>query len=124
MLYEGGEIDAHLVSLAQMTNSSTTVQLRNAAPLLYSICWQQYFRFMCNIVVINRGEKEIETPRQFLEHFGFEAPKEEYYTTVDMDCCLCQVDIEKALTEHNIPFKTDCGDFYVGQLDEVVGDAD
>jgi hypothetical protein len=43
MLYEGGEIDAHLVSLAQMTNSSTTVQLRNAAPLLYSICWQQYF---------------------------------------------------------------------------------
>jgi hypothetical protein len=42
-LYEGGEIDAHLVSLAQMTNSSTTVQLRNAAPLLYSICWQQLF---------------------------------------------------------------------------------
>ena len=40
MLYEGGEIDAHLVSLAQMTNSCTTVQLRNAAPLLYSICWQ------------------------------------------------------------------------------------
>lgn len=80
--------------------------------------------FMCNIVVINRGEKEIETPRQFLEHFGFEAPKEEHYRTVDMDCCLCQVDIEKALTEHNIPFKTDCGDFYVGQLDEVVGDAE
>jgi hypothetical protein len=41
MLYEGGGFDAHLVSLAQMTNSSTTVQLRNAAPLLYSICWQQ-----------------------------------------------------------------------------------
>lgn len=41
MLYEGGELDAHLVSLAQMTNSSTTVQLRNDAPLLYSICWQQ-----------------------------------------------------------------------------------
>ena len=38
-----GEIDAHLVSLAQMINRSTTVQLRNAAPLLYSICWQQYF---------------------------------------------------------------------------------
>ena len=41
VLYEGGEIDAHPVSLTQMTNSSTTVQLRNAAPLLYSICWQQ-----------------------------------------------------------------------------------
>jgi hypothetical protein len=43
MLYEGGEIDAHPVSLAQMTNSSTNFQLRNAAPLLYSICWQQLF---------------------------------------------------------------------------------
>ena len=43
MLYEGGKIDAHPVSLAQMTNICTTVQLRNAAPLLYSICWQQYF---------------------------------------------------------------------------------
>lgn len=68
---------------------------------------------MCNIVVINGGEKEIETPRQFLEYFGFEAPKEEYYQSVDMDCCLCQVDIEKALIEHNIPFETNCGDFYV-----------
>ncbi len=46
MLYEGGEIDAHPVSLAQMTNSSTTVQLRNAAPLLYSICWQQFRQVM------------------------------------------------------------------------------
>jgi hypothetical protein len=46
-LYAGGEIDAHLVSLAQMTNSSTNFQLRNAAPLLYSICWQQYFLKLC-----------------------------------------------------------------------------
>ena len=79
---------------------------------------------MCNIIVINRGEKEIETPRQFLEHFGFEAPKEDCYNSVNMDACLCQVDIEKAFTEHNILFKTDCGDFYVGKLDEVIGDSD
>ena len=51
-------------------------------------------------------------------------PKEEYYQSVDMDGCLCQVDVEKALTIHNIPFKTDCGDFYVGKLDEVVGYTD
>ena len=70
---------------------------------------------MCNIVVINRGEKEIETPRQFLEHFGFEAPKEECYRSVDMDSCLCQVDVEKALTLNNISFEIDCGDFYVFQ---------
>ena len=79
---------------------------------------------MCGIVVINRGEKEIETPRQFKQHFGFEAPKEEYYNDVNVDCCLCQVDVEKALTEHNIPFKRDCGDIYVRDLKNVVGDDD
>lgn len=52
MLYEGGEIDAHPVSLAQMTNSSTTVQLRNAAPLLYSICWQQLNFELCQITAL------------------------------------------------------------------------
>lgn len=79
---------------------------------------------MCNIVVINKGEKEIETPRQFKDHFGFDAPKDEWYEKVNPDQCLCQVDVEKALTEHGIPFKTDCGDYYVGMLDEVKGDKD
>jgi hypothetical protein len=41
MLYEGGEIDAHPFSLTLMINSSTTVQIWHAAPLLYSVCWQQ-----------------------------------------------------------------------------------
>lgn len=77
---------------------------------------------MCGIVVINRGEKEIGTPRQFEQHFGFKAPKEDYYNEIDIDCCLCQVDVEKALNEHNIPFKTDCSDVYVGDLKNVVGD--
>jgi len=72
---------------------------------------------MCRKVIINRGELEIETPRQFLEYFGFEAPKQEYYSSIDLDCCLCQVDIEQALTEHNIQFEMDIGDYYVGQLD-------
>ena len=78
---------------------------------------------MCNIIVINKGEKEIETPRQFLEHFGFMAEKETYYNEIEMDSCLCQCDIEKSL-KNKIPFKKDCGDFYVGMLDEVVGDDD
>ena len=26
---------------------------------------------MCFLVLANRGQKEIESPRQFLEHFGF-----------------------------------------------------
>jgi hypothetical protein len=70
---------------------------------------------MCSIIVINGGEKEIETPRQFLAHFGFEAPKDYNYKTVEMDSCLCQVDIEKALTDNNIPHNKDFGDFYVNQ---------
>ena len=79
---------------------------------------------MCNIVVINKGEKEIGTPRQFLEHFGFTAPLEIGYNTIVPDACLCQIDCETALTNNNIPFKKDCGDIYVGMLDEVVGDDD
>lgn len=79
---------------------------------------------MCVIIVINKGEKEIESPREFLVHFGFEAPKEIHYDSVDMDCCLCQVDVEKALTEHKIPFKKYWGDIYVGDLDNVIGDDD
>jgi hypothetical protein len=78
---------------------------------------------MCCIVVINRGEKEIETPRQFLEHFVFEAPKEDYYQSIDLDACLCQVNIDDALTDHSIPYKKESGDYYVGQLDGVVGDS-
>jgi hypothetical protein len=79
---------------------------------------------MCNIVVINKGEKEIETPRQFLEHFGFMPEKEFGHNTIEMDYCLCQCDFEQALIDNNIPFKKDCGDVYVGMLDEIVGDDD
>jgi hypothetical protein len=79
---------------------------------------------MCSTVVINRGEKEIETPRQFQDHFGFLPDKDINYTAIDMDYCLCQCDIETTLTEKGIPFKKDCGDIYVGELDEVVGDND
>ena len=76
---------------------------------------------MCGIVVINRGEKEIETPRQFKQHFGFEAPEEEDCNDINIDYCLCQVDVEKALTDNNVPFKKYCGDIYVGDLENVIG---
>lgn len=77
---------------------------------------------MCKKIVINCGEVEIETPRQFLEHFGFEAPKETYYHSVVMDYCLCQVDCEKSLNDNDIPFKEYMGDIYVGMLENVIGD--
>jgi len=79
---------------------------------------------MCNIVVINKGEKEIETPRQFQEHFGFMPDVEIGHNKIEPDYCLCQCDCEKALNENNIPFKKDCGDIYVGMLEDVVGDDD
>ena len=74
---------------------------------------------MCHIIVINKGEKEIETPRQFLEHFGFEGIKESYYKDVDIDACLCQIDIEKTFKQHEIKYKVDCMEYYVGKLNEI-----
>jgi hypothetical protein len=79
---------------------------------------------MCYILLINLGEKKIKTPRQFLEHFGFEGTKRYIYQSVDLDGCLCQVDIDDALKTHSIPYKRDCGDYFVGELDEIVGDSD
>ena len=72
---------------------------------------------MCNIVVINKGEKEISTPRQFLEHFGFMPDKEIYYGRIDE--CLCDCDVEKELNRNKIPFKKEYGDYYVGMLDKI-----
>jgi hypothetical protein len=77
---------------------------------------------MCNIIIINNGEKEIETPRQFQEHFGFMPMLEDYYDTIVMDYCLCQADIESSLFFNNITFIQSRGDYYVGMLDKVVGD--
>jgi len=77
---------------------------------------------MCNIIVINKGEKEIETPLQFLEHFGFIPELEFGYVKIEWDYCLCQCDLEKSLNQKNISFKKDCGDIYIGMLDQVIGD--
>lgn len=73
---------------------------------------------MCYDVIINNGEKEIETPIEFLEHFGFMPPMWEsgYGGMVSfelLDCCLCPFDVEKGLKDHNIAYTVDCGDIYV-----------
>ena len=73
---------------------------------------------MCQTVVINRGEKGLGTPRQFLEHFGFmPILYEESYSEMDMDSCLCQADLDETFKQHNIPFKYDCMEYFVGQLE-------
>jgi hypothetical protein len=77
---------------------------------------------MCRIIVINRGENEVGTPREFLEHFGFMPANPLKQTNIDE--CLCQFDIEGTFKRNNIPFKISDGDIYVGMLDEVMGDDD
>lgn len=75
---------------------------------------------MCETVVINRGEKELQTVRQFEEHFNtkIEIPNNAY-DVIDKDCCLCQIDVAQELTKLNVAFKYDHMDYYVGQLDKV-----
>ncbi len=79
---------------------------------------------MCQIIVINRGEKEITTPREFKNHFLIFPVMDENYKSVDIDSCLCQIDIDETFNRYGIPFKKDCGDYYVGQLELVKGDDD
>ncbi len=79
---------------------------------------------MCNIIVINRGEKEITTPQQFIDHFGKILLKKAHYNSITMDACLCQIDIAEIFKKNKIEYKKDCGDFFVGQLDQVKGDND
>lgn len=85
---------------------------------------------MCKMIVINRGDKEICTPKEFKEYFGFLPQKNqlyslkenEQYSQQELEECLCSADIEAAFQENNIEFKTYCGDVYVGELDYVEED--
>ncbi len=74
---------------------------------------------MCNIVVINKGEIEISTPKEFYKHFGFMPDTDVYLGKIGMDDCLCHCDIEDTFNHQKIPFKTDGSDFYVGMLDDI-----
>lgn len=78
---------------------------------------------MCVIIVIDRGEKEIETPDQFHEHFKFELTAPEGVLDKEWKGeCLCPFPIGAILKEHRIDFKTVSGDYYVGQLDQIKED--
>lgn len=79
---------------------------------------------MCVVILINKGEKEIESPRQFQEHFGFLPEKEKHYNSIEMDACLCQCDLDKTFKENKIEYKIDAGDYFVGMLDQIKGDND
>lgn len=69
---------------------------------------------MCTLIVINKGEKEIETPKQFLEYFEKELIGYELETE---DCCLCGYDLEKELKSLEVIYKIDCGDIYIDDFE-------
>ena len=75
---------------------------------------------MCQIIIINKGEKEISTPRQFLEHFKFLPISNEYLgAKLEMNDCLCQCDIDLTFNNAMVKYKEICGDYYVGMLNEL-----
>lgn len=72
---------------------------------------------MCEVIVINLGEKQIATPREFLDHFGFMPEVDpDFDEEKDMDFCLCGCDMWHTFKVHNIEFEYD-GDWYVGKLE-------
>lgn len=79
---------------------------------------------MCQIIVINRGEKEITNPRQFIDHFGFMPITNDCCELLEYEFCLCPCNLDKTFIDNGILFKKDCGDYYVGQLELVKGDDD
>ncbi len=74
---------------------------------------------MCRKIVINKGEKDIETPLQFKEYFGFYPTMNYCFNEPDLVCCLCPVNIKEVLESNNIAYKMCGGDYYVGQLESV-----
>lgn len=75
---------------------------------------------MCTIVVINRGEKEIGTPREFLKHFDVVPFWDRDYSVVGIDDCLCQCDLDATFFSLKVDYRIIDGDYYVGKLDELV----
>ncbi|MBP1165065.1 hypothetical protein JOE44_001949 [Chryseobacterium sp. PvR013] len=66
---------------------------------------------MCNTIVVNNGEVEIETPQEFVDYFHKEPVKAEMHSTLVMDACLCQVDIEESLSSLKLPYECDGMDY-------------
>jgi hypothetical protein len=62
---------------------------------------------MCQTIVINNGEHELETPREFIEFFGFEPLLNKHYKSLNINSCFCQCDLESTFKANNITFEKD-----------------
>jgi hypothetical protein len=80
---------------------------------------------MCQTIVINRGERELDSVKDFEEYFNTEIEIPPNPTNADIilkDCCLCQIDIPKELGKMGIEYKYDFVNYYVGDLENVIID--
>jgi hypothetical protein len=73
---------------------------------------------MCVSIIINAGEKEIQTPAQFEKHFKLDSG----LLDEDKELCLCNMDVDMIFYEYEIPYKMVQGDYYVGKLHLVKED--
>lgn len=73
---------------------------------------------MCTKIVVNLGELEIQSVKQFKEYFKVEFTDP---SNIDSDCCLCQIDVGAELIKLKIPYAWDFRDYYVGEGLEKVG---
>ena len=73
---------------------------------------------MCQTVVIeNRNEVECGTPRELLRELpSLELVKNEMYDKIDMDSCLCQVDLDDTFDKACIAWECDCMEFRINAL--------
>lgn len=74
---------------------------------------------MCNTIIINNGEVEIETPQEFVDYFHTEPIKDEMYSSVVMHACLCQIDVEESLRKLQLSFEYDGMDYNVKVCDKA-----
>ncbi|NML70039.1 hypothetical protein HHL23_09520 [Chryseobacterium sp. RP-3-3] len=68
---------------------------------------------MCNIIVINNGEIEIETPQDFIDYFKEDPIKDDMYSEISLDCCLCQIDVEASLKKLSIDYTWEGMDYNI-----------
>lgn len=73
---------------------------------------------MCFTLVINRGEYEIQSPRQFNDFFGKNLIKVKSKKYLDYCMCGVNFDIEKYLKEQEIFFQPIGGDIYAEMTPE------
>ena len=69
---------------------------------------------MCAVVRVKN--KELETPRQLMTELGLSITDliiSPYHTRIDIDGCLCQIDVDKTLVKSGRVFKRDCMDYKV-----------